>query len=332
MLAARIHGYGTADEFVLEQVAEPDLGPEDVRIDVHATSVNPVDYKIRQGSQRGVIRLGLPSTLGMDVSGIVLEVGSSVTNFQVGDEVFASPSHRRMGTYAEQVVVRAAETAPKPQSISHLEAASLPLTALTAYDSLVTACRLQSGQSVLIQAGSGGVGTIAIQLAKHLGAKVFTTCSPRNHDLVRELGADVAIDYRSENFEHVAKGVDAALESVGGDDIARVSRTVRRGGHVAMITTGLPEMTKRFGPTLGVVALAGQLAWRIARARLADGTRLHVVARTPSGKNLSEIARLVDAGAIRPIVDRTFGLEAIGDAHRYLETGRARGKVVVAVK
>lgn len=332
MRAARIHAYGPPDQLRVEDVPAPRCGPKDVLVDVHASSVNPVDCKIRSGGQRAVVWLSLPATLGMDVSGVVAEVGAEVEGFAVGDEVFASPSHWRMGTYAEQIAVRADELAPKPRNLTHEEAASLPLVGLTAWDALVGACDLQPGQRVLIQAGSGGVGTFAIQLAKHLGAEVWTTCSPRNFDLVRSLGADEAIDYRSQDFEEAAAGVDAILESVGGDAVAKALRTVRPGGRVAAITAGLPALTERYGPALGLGVVVGRTLRQTIAARLHRGVRLRFVTRRPDGRNLRRIAALVEAGAIRPVIDRVFDLEAIADAHRYVETGRARGKVVVRVR
>jgi len=332
MRAARIHRYGDASELVVEEAPPPACGPDDVRVAVHATSVNPVDAKIRKGGQRAVIRPRFPATLGMDLSGVVTEVGARVSGVTVGDEVFASPSHRRMGCYAEEVVVRADEVAPKPRRLSHEEAASLPLVGLTAWDVLVSSLRVAPGQRLLITAGSGGVGTIAIQLAKHLGAdEVLATCSAGNAALVRSLGADVAIDYRAQRFEEVARGVDAVLEAVGGDDIERALATVRRGGRVAIITAGLPDFTARLGPALGLVRMALRLVSLRTRAALA-GRSLRLVTRTPSGANLRKLGELVDAGAIRPVIDRVFPLDEIAEAHRYLETGRARGKVVIAVR
>lgn len=331
MRAVRMHEYGDASVLRLEDVPPPLLGPHDVRVAVRASSVNPIDTKVRSGGQRAVIRLTMPWTLGMDVSGVITEVGARVTRFAAGDEVFGSPSHRRMGCYAEEVVVRADELAHKPNSIDHLQAASLPLVGLTAWDALVTSCAVRSGQRVLIQAGAGGVGTVAIQLAKHLGATVYTTASAGNHELVKSLGADVAIDYRRERFEEVARGCDAALESVGGDDILRALAAVRRGGRVASITAGLPEYTKRHGPALGLLAFGVKLLGLMLRARLVHGVRLRMVTRRASAANLAALAALVDQGVIRPVIDRVFPLAGTADAHRYLETGRARGKVVLAV-
>ncbi len=332
MRAARIHRYGAPDVLRVDEVSFPRCGPDEVRVDVHASSVNPIDYKIRSGGQRAVVWASLPATLGLDVSGVVSEVGSKVTRFAVGDEVFASPSHRRMGTYAEQIAVRAREVAHKPSNISHQEAASLPLVGLTAWDAIVGMCELRPGQRILVQAGSGGVGTFAIQLAKHLGAEVLTTCSPRNHELVRELGADVAIDYRSEDFEQIAAGVDAILESVGGEHIERAVRTVRRGGRVAAITAGLPKFTEKYGPVLGLGVMVGKTVKRVLAASLYRGVKLRMVTRTPSGSNLQKIADIVQQGGIRPVIDRVFSLDDISAAHEYMETGRARGKVVVGIR
>ncbi len=332
MRAARIHAYGAADELRVEDVPAPRLGPDDVRVEVHAASVNPVDVKIRSGGQRAVVWLSLPATLGLDLSGVVTEVGARVRGFAVGDEVFGSPSHRRMGTYAEEISVRANELARKPRNLTHLEAASLPLVGLTAWDALVEACELRAGERVLIQAGSGGVGTFAIQLAKHLGATVLTSCSPRNFELVRGLGADEVLDYRTQDFEEVAAGVDVILESVGGEAVDKALRTVRPGGRVAAITAGLPSLTARYGPALGLGMMVARTLKQALGARVRRGVRLSFVTRRPDGQVLGRIAELVEQGRIRPVVDRVFDLGAIADAHRYVETGHARGKVVVRVR
>ena len=330
MRAVRMHAYGDASVLSLDEVPRPTLGPRDLRVRVRASSVNPVDAKIRSGAQRALIHLSLPWTLGMDVSGEVVEVGARVTGFAVGDEVYASPSHRRMGGYAEEVVVRAVECALKPPSLTHEAAASLPLVGLTAMDAL-DALRLSAGERILVQAGSGGVGTIAIQLAKHRGAEVLTTCSARNHPLVTELGADRAIDYRSERFEEVAAGCDAVLESLGPAHLVRAVETVRPGGRIASITPGLPSYTKRHGPVLGVLAFAAGFAGTWLRARRRRDVRVRLVTRRPSGARLAELAARVEEGAVRPVIDRVFSLEETAEAHRYLETGRARGKVVLNV-
>lgn len=332
MKAARIHEYGEPDVFRIEDVEEPTVGPNEVLVAIRASSVNPIDYKIRGGGQRSVVWLSMPSKLGLDLSGVVTEVGAKVTRFAVGDEVYASPSHRRIGTYAERIAVRESELAHKPKNLTHEEAASIPLVGLTAWDCLVGAANVQPGERVLVQAGSGGVGTFAIQLAKALGAsEVLTTCSPRNHELVRSLGADVCIDYRTEDFEEVASGVDVILESIGGEDVRKAIRTVRRGGRVACITAGLPVYTEQYGPALGLTAMVSKTATRMMCAAIGRNVKLRFVTRKASGENLQAITDLIEAGKIRPVIDRVFPLDDIADAHRYLETGRARGKVVIDV-
>ena len=331
MRAVRMHAYGGPEVLQLELVPAPTPGPHDVRVAVHAAAVNPADSKIRAGGQRAVVWLTLPWTLGMDVSGEVLEVGAKVTSFAPGDQIVSSPSHRRMGCYAEEVVIRADEVALKPKSLSHVEAASLPLVALTAWDSLA-AMKVKRGQRVLIQAGAGGVGTVAIQLAKHLGAEVLATCSAANVELVKRLGADVVIDYRAQDWREVARGCDAVLDSLGGEALHGAVATVKRGGRIACITPGLPDFTERYGSVPGLVAFGGWMGATMLRARVTRGVAVSLVTRRPSGKTLGELMRLVDTGALKPVIDRVFPLSEAAEAHRYLETGRARGKVVLSVR
>lgn len=331
MKAARIHAYGDADELQIDEVPDPEVGPGDVLIRVRATSVNPVDYKIRSGAQRGVVRLKLPWILGMDVSGVVEAVGDRVDDFAVGDAVYSSPTHRRPGTYAELVAIDAAAVARKPETLTHEEAASLPLVGLTAWDCLVGGAGLQEGERVLIQAGAGGVGTVAIQLAKSIGAEVATTCSARNIDFVRELGADFAIDYNDGPFEEAISDVDVVLESMGGEIHDRSLKVLRRGGRLVSINTGLPAATAKWGPNLGVVAVGLGLLGRKLRGRFGHGVKVSAAVRKPSGANLAKLAALVDDGKIKPVIAEVFPLERIADAHRAVETGKTRGKNVIAV-
>jgi NADPH:quinone reductase-like Zn-dependent oxidoreductase len=329
--AARIHAYGDPDQLRVEEVDDPVAGPRDLLIRVHASSVNPVDAKIRSGSQRGAVRLKLPWILGMDVSGVVEAVGEQVEGFAVGDEVYASPTHRRPGTYAELVAIEADAVAAKPETLTHVEAASLPLVGLTAWDCLVGAAKLEAGETVLIQAGAGGVGTVAVQLARALGARVATTCSGRNVDFVRELGADVAIDYTETKFEEAIDGCDVVLESMGGAIHGRSLKVLRRGGRLVSINSGLPAATARWGPNLALAAVGLRLLGRKI-AGLGRGVKVSTVVRKPSGAHLAELAALVDAGEIRPVVAEVFPLERIADAHRAIETGRTRGKNVIQVR
>lgn len=330
MKAARIHEYGPPSVFRVEDVPDPKPGPKDVLIRIHASAVNPVDWKIRSGGQRGAIRYKLPWILGLDLSGEVVEVGAQVRRFQPGDQVWSSPSHRRPGCYAELIAVAEAEVGKKPASISHLEAAGIPLVGLTAWQCVVDAARLQAGQRALIQAGSGGVGSFAIQLCKHLGAHVITTCSERNAELVRGLGADEVIDYRSTNWWERVSELDFVLDSLGGEDRKRALAAVRRGGCVANITANLPKLTARYGPTGGLLVTGlGLVGFKLKG--LARGVRARMVVKKCRGDQLDQIAELVDAGAIKPLLDKTFPLEQIADAHAYSETGRARGKIAIAI-
>lgn len=332
MRAARIHEYGPPEVLRVEDVEPPRAGPLDLLVEVHASSVNPVDWKIRSGGQRAVIHYTLPWTLGLDFSGVVREVGAKVRGFSAGDEVYGSPTHRRPGCYAELVAVDARAVAHKPRGISHVEAASLPLVALTAWDALVVRGRLAAGQKALIHAGAGGVGTIAIQLAKDLGAYVATTCSERNVELVRSLGADEVIDYQAQRFDEVLKDYDLVLDALGGEARERSLRVLRRGGHLTTMIGGFPEETKKRGVVLGVIAAVSKLASLAIRARVLRGVHVHNVLRESSGAILAQITRRVERGAIRPVIDRVLPLAEIAEAHRLSEEGRARGKIAIRIR
>ena len=332
MRAALLSAYGPPENLEIREVATPRVErPDDVRVAVHAAAINPVDWKIRSGRQRGFIRYKLPWILGLDVSGEVLEVGSAVRRFRVGDLVYGCLDHRRNGSYAEECVTESGCLAPKPASVSHIEAASLPLVGLTAWQCLLPKLELRREQRVLIQAGSGGVGTFAIQLAKHHGAWVAATCSEPNHALVKELGADRAIDYRSENWWELLSELDLILDALGGEERERALRSVRRGGRMASIVLGLPTNTEKYGPVLGGAVTAWGLGGLWLRGRLRGVEAVSVVRRNNAGQ-LVAIGELVDRGVIRPVIDHVFPLEAIVAAHRMGEAGRIRGKVVLQVR
>jgi len=330
MRAAQIDRYGPPEVLRVVDVPEPTCGPDDVVVAVHAASVNPVDYKIRAGSQRGAIRYRLPWTLGLDVSGVVVERGANVTRFSVGDAVYGSPSHKRPGTYAERVAVNASELALKPPGLTHEEAASLPLVGQTAWGCLMPWVERWTEPRVFIQAGAGGVGSFAIQLAKAHGAHVTTTCSPGNAQLVADLGAERVIDYRSVAYDDVLSDMDLVLDALGGEHRHRALRITRRGGVVASIVGGVPAATEKYGPNLGLLAVGGAMVgfWIHGLVR---GVRARNVIRSPSGAVLEQITALVEAGAIRPVIDTVYPLADIARAHAHIETGHARGKVVIAV-
>lgn len=332
MRAIRLSGYGDPSLLHLDLDApDPVIGPHDLLVAVRAAAVNPIDAKIRAGAQRAVIRPLMPAVLGMDLAGDVIAVGSAVRGFSVGDAVFASPSHRRMGAYAELAAVDAREAALKPASLPYDEAASLPLAALTAWDSLVRHGHLAKGQRVLIQAGAGGVGSLAIQIAKHLGAEVYATSSKKNLELLRELGADHPIDYRAADYAEIARGCDLVVDSLGIDDCRRALGAVRRGGRIIGLTSGIPEAVARFGPWLGLLAVGANLAAFTARAWLTKNVVFRPIARKSDGEILAKLAGLVDEGALKPVVEEVLPLSDAAEAHRRIERGRTRGKLVLSM-
>jgi alcohol dehydrogenase len=332
MKAAVIHRYGKNDQVQIEEITKPEPLQNELLVSVRAASVNPVDFKIRAGALKQIVPYRLPLVLGNDLSGVVVSVGASVSRFKVGDEVFARLDKDRIGAYAEFALVGETAAAHKPANLSHVEAASIPLVGLTAWQALVDIAKLSPGQSVLIHAGSGGVGTFAIQLAKHLGATVATTVGARNSDLVKALGADQIIDYKSQRFDELVKDVDVVFDTQGGDTLERSFRVVKRGGTVVTVG-GVPDakFAKAWGLNPLLVLALRFLTRRITRAAEQRGAKFEYLFMHADGAELGEIAKLLDAGAIRPVIDRTFPLASIRDALAYTETGRTVGKVVVTI-
>ncbi|KQO48099.1 MULTISPECIES: NADP-dependent oxidoreductase [unclassified Frigoribacterium] len=313
-------------------VAEPTVGDHDVLIEVAAAGLNHLDAKIREGEFKLILPYKAPLVLGHDFAGTVIEVGGSVRDLKPGDEVFARPRDHRIGTFAERIAVDEADVALAPTSISTVEAASLPLVALTAWQALVERGNVQPGQKVLIHAGAGGVGTIAIQLAKHLGAHVATTASSANADFLRELGADVVVDYRTQDFEEALSGYDLVLDSLGDENLAKSLRVLRPGG-LAIGIQGPPTPT--FAKAAGlnpVVRLAIAALSRGVRAQAKKlGVSYEFLFMRADGHQLREIAALVDAGAIRPVVGATHPFAETATALDGLGKARIRGKAVVTL-
>ncbi|MBD8703925.1 MULTISPECIES: NADP-dependent oxidoreductase [unclassified Frigoribacterium] len=311
-------------------VAEPVVGDHDVLVKVVAAGLNQLDEKIRKGEFKLILPYKTPFTLGHDVAGTVIGVGAKVRSVKPGDEVFARPRDPRIGTFAERIAVDEADVAIAPSTISPVEAASLPLVALTAWQALVEKGRVGPGQKVLIHAGSGGVGSIAIQLAKHLGATVATTASSANADFVRELGADVVVDYRSQDFATELSGYDFVLDSLGGENLEKSLRVLRPGGKVVGIN-GPPDPAfakqARLNPVLRLV-IAGLSRSVRSKARKLGVTYEFLFMRA-DGRQLREIAALVESGAIRPVVGATFAFAETPAALSALGTSSIRGKAVV---
>ncbi|GIF41815.1 NADP-dependent oxidoreductase [Actinoplanes xinjiangensis] len=331
MRAFVVDRYGDADTVQGRDVPDPRVGADDVLVRIHAASINPLDLKIRAGDLKVILPYRAPFVLGNDLAGTITAVGSRVTRFTVGDEVYARPDQNRIGAFAELIAMNQDDVAARPAALTAEEAASLPLVALTAWQALVERANLRPGQKVLVHAGAGGVGTIAIQLARHLGAHVATTVSDSKADLVKSLGADVVIDYRNQAFETLLHDYDVVLDTVGGETLEKSLKVLKPGGIVVSVA-GPPDPT--FARELGagpVVRLAmAALSLRIRRRARHHRVRYSFLFMRASGDQLREITTLVDAGTIRPVVDRVFDFASTREALAYVEEGRARaGKVVV---
>jgi alcohol dehydrogenase len=312
---------------------DPDVREDEVLVQVHAAGVNLLDSKIRNGEFKLILPYRAPFVLGHDLAGVVVRVGARVKHFKPGDEVYARPADHRIGTFAKLIAVQEKDLALKPKTLTMEEAASLPLVGLTAWQALVERGQLKRGQKVFIQAGSGGVGTFAIQLAKHLGATVATTTSTSNVELVRSLGADVVVDYKKEDFESKLSGYDLVLHSQDGEALGKSLRVLRTGGRLVSIS-GPPDpaFAEEIGAPWFVKLVTRLLSFGARRKAKSLDTSFSFLFMRASGDQLQRIAALVDGGAVRPVLDKVFPFHSINEALAYVETGRARGKVVVKVK
>jgi len=316
----------------LAQMPEPDLQDDDVLVQVHAASLNQLDSKIRDGEFKLILPYRLPLILGNDMAGVVVRVGSRVRRFKVGDEVYARPAQDRIGTFAELIAVNESAAALKPTNVTMEEAASIPLVGLTAWQVLVERANLAKGDKVLIHAGAGGVGTFAIQLAKHIGATVATTTSTANVDLVAKLGADIIIDYKREDFARVLSGYSVVLNSLGKDTLEKSLEVLRPEGRLISIS-GPPDVA--FAKTNGLNWFLQQ-AMRLLSLGIRNKAKHHRVTYSflfmrANGEQLSQITSLIEGGHIRPVIDRIFPFDAVREAWAYLDTGRAKGKIVLKV-
>ena len=332
MKAFVLDRYSKNSSLRLGDVAEPSVGDKDVLVQVHAAGVNLIDSKIRDGEFKLVLPYRPPLTLGHDVAGIVTRVGSKVRQFKVGDEVYARPRDGRIGTFAELIAIDEGDVALKPKNLTMEEAASIPLVGLTAWQALVDVANLRKGQKVFIQAGSGGVGTFAIQLAKHLGAVVATTTSASNAEMVKKLGADVVIDYKAEDFEGVLWGYDLVLNSQDSKTLEKSLRVLKPGGNAISIS-GPPDpaFAKQQGlnPLLSLILRLVSASIRKQAKRAGVGYSFLFMAG--NGTQLAEITRLIESGTIRPVIDRVFSFAQTNQALTYVEQGHAKGKVVIKV-
>ncbi len=333
MKAYTINRYSKEDKLQLAEVPKPIAKENEVLIQIHAAGINQLDAKLKSGEFKAFMPYKFPLILGHDVSGTVVSVGSKVNQFKTGDEVIARPADFRIGTFAEFIAVHEGDVALKPKNSSFEEAAFIPLVSLTVWQAFVEKAKLRKGQKVFIQAGSGGVGTIAIQLAKHLGAFVATTTSADNFELVKSLGADVVIDYKTQDFETILKDYDLVLNSQDAKTLEKSLRILKPGGQVISIS-GPPDTA--FAKEVGLNALLKTVIFFLSRKVRRQAKKLGVnysfLIMRANGKQLSEIGKLIETGAIRPVVDKVFPFELMNDAIAYVSSGRAKGKVIVQIK
>lgn len=333
MKAFIVDRYKRGSALRLGEMPEPGMRDHDVLVEIHAASLNQLDAKIRDGEFKLILPYRLPLILGNDAAGVVVGVGSKVRGFKPGDEVYARPSQDRIGTFAERIAMHEDDVALKPATLSMEEAAAIPLVGLTAWQVLIDRAQLKKGQKVLIHAGSGGVGTFAIQLAKHLGATVATTTSTENVALVKSLGADVVVDYKQEDFAKVLSGYDVVLNSLGKDTLEKSLAVLKPGGKLISIS-GPPDVA--FAKESGLNWMLQQVM-RLLSAGIRKKARQHGISYSflfmrANGAQLSQITALIESGVVRPVVDRSFPFAATNEAMDYLAKGRAKGKVVIKVR
>jgi len=333
MKAYFIKRYGKSDVLMSGDLPEPALHDDDVLVQIHAAGVNPLDNKIRDGEFKLLLPYKMPLILGNDLAGVVVRVGARVHRFKVGDEVYARPDDDRIGTFTELIAIKEDSVALKPANLSMEDASSIPLVALTAWQTLIEKGKLKKGQKVLIHAGSGGVGTIAIQLARHIGATVATTASVANADMLKGLGADIVIDYKKDDFSTKLKGYDLVLDTQGGDTLKKSLSVLKPGGKLVGIAGPPdPDFGKLRGMNGFVRVVMRLLSYGIRKAARRSGASYSFHFMTANGQQLSEITRLIEAGHIRPVVDRVFPFDETRQALDYVETGRTKGKVVIKVR
>ncbi|MEG0032098.1 NADP-dependent oxidoreductase [Acinetobacter sp.] len=330
MKAAYINRYGNIDDVQLDEQSKPPITENDVLVKIHAASINPLDLRVLEGEFKAIQPVKFPFILGNDFAGTVVQVGANVKQFKAGDEVYAKTDQN--GAFAEYTVVHQSSLALKPQNISMELAASLPLVSLTVWQALVEIAKVQAGQKVLIHAGSGGVGSIAIQLAKHLGATVATTTSGKNAQWVKALGADIIIDYKTTDFEQELKDYDVVLDTQSGKILEKSLNVLKSGGRIISIS-GPPdrEFAEAIHANWLLKCIIPLLSWSIRNKAKKKGITYSFLFMQPNGLQLSEISKLVESGKINPIVDKTYAFTEIKDAFQYVNTGRAKGKVVLKI-
>src|SRR6266516_5310088 len=327
MKAFVVEKYGK-DGLRAAHVPEPAVGPRDVLVQVRAASINPLDKMVRNGEFKQLLKYKTPFVLGHDVAGAVTRVGAEVRDFQVGDEVYARPRDLRIGTFAEYIAIDQHDVAAKPVSLTLREAAAVPLVSLAAWQALVDRAHVRPGQRVLVHAGSGGLGSTVIQLAKHLGATVATTASGENAELVRSLGADVVVDYTKQDFAEVLSGYDVVLDSLGGENLEKSLAVLKPGGQ-AIGVSGPPDpgFAKQLGAPKFMGVAMGLLSRKVRKQARKLGVSYPFLFMQADGGQLRELAALYDAGHLRALIDKTFPFDQTLEALAYAEQEIGRAHV-----
>jgi len=330
MKALILKRYGGIDSLAFADVPRPTIKPDEILVHVHAAGLNPIDYMIPKGTFKPILKFDLPATMGSDLAGVVVEVGSRVNRFKVGDAVFASLFDLGTGSLAEYAAVPERAAAHKPFNLDFVQAASIPMVGLTSWQAFNERAQLKPGQKVFVPAGSGGIGTFAIQLAKQLGAKVGTTTSTANVELVRSLGADEIVDYKKQEFENTLSGYDAVLGTVRGDGLEKTLQIVKPGSSVVSLV-GPPDaaFARARGMNFLMKFVFGLLSRKIIRLAQKRNARYSFMFVRPDGRQLGKIGEMLESSRIRPVIDKVFPFTNAKEGLAYLEQGRAKGKVVV---
>jgi len=333
MKAYTILKYNKTDKLQLLELPVPTIKDDEVLVEIYAASVNQLDSKIKAGEFKQILPYRLPLILGHDVAGKVTQVGSKVKKFKIDDEVYAKAADFHIGAFAEYISMNENVVALKPKNITMEQAASIPLVALTSWQAFVERAQLKRGQKVFIQAGSGGVGTIAIQLAKHLGAKVATTTSSANTEMVKNLGADVIVDYKKEDFENVLKDYDVVLNSQDTKTLEKSLRILKPNGKAISISgPPTPEFGEQIKANLLMKTILKFISAKIRKQAKKLDVDYSFLFMKADGNQLAEITKLIEAGIIKPVIDKVFPFDQTNEALAYVESGRAKGKVVIKVK
>jgi len=333
MKAFQIKKYAKKEGLLLAEVPKPSVKDNEVLVEVHASGLNLLDSKIKSGEFKMILPYQFPLTLGHDAAGKVVQVGKNVKHFKVGDPVYARPADFHIGTFAQYIAINENDVALKPKNISMEEAASIPLVALTVWQALVEIGNVQKGQKVFIQAGSGGVGTIAIQLAKYLGATVATTASEKSFDTLKSLGADVLINYKKQNFENVLQDYDLVLNSQDTATLKKSLNVLKPGGKLISISgPPTPDFARAIGAPWYIKMILSLISSSVRKKADKLGVQYSFLFMRANGKQLHEITKLIESGDIRPVVDKVFPFAQTNEALAYVESGRAKGKVVVKVR